>query len=622
MLFDEVIARQRAAFERFHADPHCSTMVLRVDPDLEFVAARFVALLGSTDDPRAATREAPVVFGASAAFIDAARFYREVAAQIHETVAELAKVYAAEDPDLVLPAAPERAAAVDACVEARFAAYLEAVSRGLGNWHETVVFALRFEGDDGGAAAVSFAKLGGYLVAPEVKLVVFDDRQRPRLPALRSVRTRATADAFQPGHGDTLGRLARFVQSDDKRVLGLHCRAHHPDEIRRQLTMLRSRVPALRLHWVEAPFEGRTHFADVVYRGVATGAAVPPEWVPTDDAGSARPRPWPRLPAGLPASIHDLRALTRPEQSMVEAIERAVAADRGLHCVVLRPTGVRSRIEWHAFVAALSAACAHLDTKFIALDVEGVAPLQDAPAVEAPWIVHTFTLETERTPALIEAVLARPDLSPDVRIGHTLMLANFRIGEGEHLAAAELAASAIELAEGSGTVAARSGAWWTLGYALQRAGNLGASRNAFAESCDAALQAGNATDAATALMGMGHTYFLERTWSAAISTYEAARQQWLDAGQVFGECQALIWSAEAYRKAGLHGEAHERFCVVEARYRAMKAPFEEMARGGLADLYERIAANHGDGGRRHEAQAYSRLACQHGSCGPVPDRPA
>ncbi|MBK8233917.1 MAG: tetratricopeptide repeat protein [Deltaproteobacteria bacterium] len=624
MLFDEVIARQKAALEAYFADPTRHTLVLRVEPDLEFVAARFVALLGAHEHADEATTEPPVVFGASAPFTDVAGYYREIAAQIHESVAELAKVYLEEDPDLVLPEAPLLPGGGEACIEAHFAAYLETITRGLGNWHATTVFVLRFETDEprlAHAAAVSLAKLGGYLVMPEVKLVVFDDRGKPRLPALRSVCTRYTADAIQPGRTDLAGRLERFVRSDDKRVLGLHCRGHHPDELRRQLSLLRGRGVATRLHWVEAPFEGRTNFCDLIYRCIATGAQTPPPWV-RGPSGGVQTRAWAPLPEGLPESVHDLRALERPEQSMVELVERVAARQGGgPQCIVVRPTSVHDRALWRTFVAGLVGACARIETKFIVLDVDGVAPFDDAPPVEQAWAQQSFSLETERTGELLAAVLARPDLAPDVRIGHMLMLANFEVGQGQHLQAAERAASAVELAEAHAVDSARSSSWWTLGYALQRAGNTGASRNAFTESCDAALQAANPTDAANALMGIGHTYYLEKQWSAAIATYEAAREQWLDAGQVFGECQALIWSAEAYRKVGLRDDAERRFAQVEAKYRAMKAPFEAMARGGLADLYERMAANHNDAGHRAKAHAYSHLACQHGSCGPVPDRP-
>jgi hypothetical protein len=64
------------------------------------------------------------------------------------------------------------------------------------------------------------------------------------------------------------------------------------------------------------------------------------------------------------------------------------------------------------------------------------------------------------------------------------------------------------------------------------------------------------------------------------------------------------------------------FTEVEQRYRAMRAPFEPMAEGGLADLYERMAANLAGAGRKSQAQAYRELAHRHGSHGPVPDRPA
>ncbi|MBL8946211.1 MAG: hypothetical protein JNK45_23810, partial [Myxococcales bacterium] len=76
------------------------------------------------------------------------------------------------------------------------------------------------------------------------------------------------------------------------------------------------------------------------------------------------------------------------------------------------------------------------------------------------------------------------------------------------------------------------------------------------------------------------------------------------------------------RKAGQHRVAQERFRLAQARFLAMRAPFEAMAEGGLADLYERMAANAADDGARSTADSYRRLARLHGSHGPACDCPA
>ena len=627
MLFDDVVTRQRGALMAFFDDPIRSTLILRVDPDLEFVAARFVACLGNDEAPQVSGREVPIVFGATASFDDPAAYYCEAAAQIHPSIEVVRESYGPEDPDLVLPGPPELRGrpGTDAGPEEAFAAYLESIARGLGNWHDTVVFVLRFEAGDARMIAASLTSLGGCLMTPGLKLVVLDERREPRLPALRSRRTRGTSRAFDPARSDATGRLARFLAHGRERVLGLHLRAHQVDTLRRELADMPRHGVVLRQHWIEAAFEGRTAFAAAVYRAVRDGRGTEPTWLSPTNATLLAPTTAEQRAdgGGLPERLHDARAIDRPEQSLVELIERAAARDGdGGLCVVLRPTSVHDVAQWHAFVHSLSRACVRPDVKFIALDVGGSAPLPDTPALELPWGEHVFTLESERIHASLEAILRRPDLTPEVRVAHLFMLANVRVGQGRLLDGAEHAAEGIVLAEGNSLRAALATGWWTLGYALQRAGEHARARNAFAEATDAALAEGNFVAAANALMGIGHTHYLERSWASALEAYELAREHWLDAGHVFGECQALVWGGEACRKAGQHRVAQERFRLAQARFLAMRAPFEAMAEGGLADLYERMAANAADDGARSTADSYRRLAQLHGSHGPACDCPA
>ena len=339
MLFDEVISGHLRALTAFFADPTRSAMILRVDPDIELLAARFLALLGTRpdddreppgededDEPSDENGDDVISFGASVDFLEPGAFYAEAAAQIGETASKLRDAYVAEGEDVQIPdgLAPARTWSPQPSVEAAFAEYLERIARGLAGYHPTVVFALRIDAmADPRAAALSLARLGGYLVYPGVKLIVFDQRGAPRLPALRSVRTRYTADAYQPAASDPEGRLTRFFASDDKRVLGLWVQERNLEHLTQMLRAVAKRGVPMKPLFVDAPFEDRTHFADLIYRRIATGKAPPPEWAPRELAASGLlGETWP-APTDLPLDIYDLRALDRPESTLVESIERA-----------------------------------------------------------------------------------------------------------------------------------------------------------------------------------------------------------------------------------------------------------------------------------------------------------
>ncbi|HET6582737.1 MAG TPA: hypothetical protein VFG69_04805, partial [Nannocystaceae bacterium] len=346
MLFDDAMHGHAEAMTAFYADPLRSVMVLRVAADLEYVAARFIAQLGCDLGAEGDASDAPLVLGVSADFVDAAAFYREAEAQIAEALAPVREAYAAEDPELVLPdgVARDRAWPPQCSLEARFAEYLECIARGLGNWHETVVLAVRFETIDPERAVPSLSRLAGHLVGRGMKLVLFDDRKAPRLSAIRGLRTRLAMAPFHAREGDGQGRLARFLAAEDNRVLGLAVRERNVRELWGALVALRDRGAPIRPALVEAPFLSRTQFCAEVVRTIASDGSI--------DA----------------LAFHDLRALDRPEATLVELVER-IAARRGpaAPCVALRPTTVRDPAEWATFVVELAAACARVETKFLLL---------------------------------------------------------------------------------------------------------------------------------------------------------------------------------------------------------------------------------------------------------------
>lgn len=636
MLFDDVMQRQVRAMHAFFADRSRSAMILRVDPDLELVAARFLALFGTRPDPPDAAPDdvddAPVdpdapgdeiSFGASADFLEPRSFYIEAAAQIAETVGKLRDAYVSEGEELHLPDGLELARGFPSqpAIEALFAEYLEGVGRGLAGYHSTTAFVLRIDAmPDPRTAAISLARLGGYLVHPCVKLVVLDDRRAPRLPALRSVRTRYTASPYQPAASDVEGRITRFLASDDKRVLGLGIEERHLRHLWDLLSALPRRGVPIVPAYLEASFDDRTHFADLLYQRCATRKPPPPAWASRELARSGLLGETWEAPEGLPPDVYDMRATDFPESTLTELLELAVPGP-ATRCFVIK-ADVQRRADWPTFVRELAGAAVRLDARYLVLDVDGRAGVPEAPPEEYTWVEHEFVLDAQQMHGALELAVKRPDLPVPQRAQFLTLLAGLRTSQGRHPEAAELAAESIELSEQHGLAAETTAGWWTLGRALQRAGNLVYSRNAFSESTNAALANGSTLDAANGLMGVGHTYYLEQNWAQAIETYRVALEHWKNGGQAFGECQAWMWIGEAYRKARVFDLAENAFMTAMDIYQRMRAPFEDAARGGMAEVLERLAGMHRDAGRRALADECHARARAFGSHGPVPDRPS
>lgn len=124
------------------------------------------------------------------------------------------------------------------------------------------------------------------------------------------------------------------------------------------------------------------------------------------------------------------------------------------------------------------------------------------------------------------------------------------------------------------------------------------------------------------MTGIGHTHFKERNWNEAINTYKVAIEHWKNAGQVFGECQAQVWLAEAHRKARAFELAEAELTQVIGRFESMRPPFADIARAGLAEVLERMSALMSDAGKQNLANDYAARAKQCGSVGAVPDEPS
>jgi tetratricopeptide (TPR) repeat protein len=651
MLFDDVMASQVQQLRAFLGDESRNGLLFRVDADLELVAARFLAQFSSqqgneppddTDEPdtegdedappRTAAHEASsegdeglgdeISFGASADFLEAEAFYIEVTKQIAEVVNSIRAAYAEQEEEIHVPEGLvlDRAWPKRAPIEAIFAEYLEGVARGLAGVHSHCLFVLRIDAmPKPEETARSLARLGGYLAHPGAKLIVLDDRTLPRLPELRSVSTRYRLDVYPPREEDVSLWLERFFSNAAARVLGLRIKQADVGQLMEQLKSLPWKHVPVVTRSVDFPFDDRAHYADLAYRQIATGSAPPPEWMSRSLASSSLFGQWSE-PKDLPPNLYDMRALDRPESTLTELLERATPRCE-LRCFVLRAR-VRKREEWDTFVNELTRAAAAADTRYIILDVDEQAPLPAADTSERVWATQEFVLNAEQMQGGLEASVAQPDLPIDTRAQHLSLLSGLRAAQGRHDDAIRLASESIELAETHAKRPEAVAAWWALGRALSRAGRTAEARNAFGESVTGALDLGSTLNAANALMGIGHTHFKEHNWTEAINTYKVAIEHWKNAGQVFGECQAQVWLAEAHRKARALEEAEAELTRVVARFEAMRPPYADIARAGLAEVFERLSALLRDAGKQTQADEYAARAKQCGSVGTVPDEPS
>ncbi|MFV8753833.1 tetratricopeptide repeat protein [Nannocystaceae bacterium ST9] len=622
MFFDELITTHQRLIEAFIAEPALPLMILRTDPDLEMVAARMIALWNQDKDPEGEE----IAFGLSAPFVDAEQFFGAVEAQLIEVIDELAAAFAEAGEELVLPKAMARGRAhPQTRVEVLFAELLEGLARGLGGFHDRVLIAIRFDEIVAIDACVeSLARLSQAIRYPGLKIFVLDSRIEPRLPALELQRARLILDDFSPRTRDMGGALRKVIEHDRQRVVGLRLPIDQVEVLWQLLWDINKRLGVpLRAFYLEAEFRNRLQFADLIYKRLVSGQRPPPDWagdglVHSDVIPELKRKPIEKLPPDL----YDERAVILPEATFTAAIDQALEALGDTHvCLVLRPHRTGELSEWQTFVTQLAACSVSARVTWIVLDVDASAELP-APQVDRfRWIEHEFTMGAPQLEASLEKSLKLPDLPPPLRIQGLLMLGGMWAAKGRLDEGVQLLAEGVDLSADQGSPDQQSASWWSLGNALQRGGALTPARNAYAEALEIAIDADNPVAAANALMSLGHTWFIEREWGQALENYQVARTYWQKVGQTFGVCNASIWMAEAYRHGQHPAEAERLLLEVEATYRAMRAPFEDMAKQGVAETHERMAMLYEQIGQLDKATHYHRSARQLG-CEGVPELPA
>lgn len=622
MFFDELMAEQRRSIEAFLAAPDHPLMILRTDPDLEVVAARMIALWNQDCDPPGEE----IAFGLSAPFRDAEQFYGELEAQLVETIDQVAAAFAEAGEELVLPKAMARGRACPAArVEVLFAELLEGLARGLGGFHDRVLVAIRFDEIAAIDACVeSLARLTQAIRYPGLKLFVLDSRTDPRLPALELQRDRLVLDDFAPRTRDMGGALRKVIAHDRRRVVGLRMTLDQVEQLWHMLWDINERQGlALRAFYLEAEFRTRLQFCDHLYKRLVSGQRPPPGWagdglIHSDAIPELKRKPI----ANLPPDLYDERAVRRPEATFTAALDQALESVGDTHVVlVLRPNRRAELGEWQTFVEQLAACAVSPRVTFLVLDVDGGAALPEAKLDRFTWIEHEFTMGAAQLEAGLGKSLALPDLPAPLRMQALSMLGGMWAAKGRLDEGVQLLAEGVDLSAREGSPDQQSVSWWSLGNALQRAGALQPARNAYAEALELALDNDNPVAAANALMSLGHAWFHEREWGHALENYEVARTYWHKVGQTFGVCNASLWMAEAYRHGQHVGEAERLLLEVEATYKAMQAPFQDMAKQGLAETHERMAMLYDQTGQAQRAEQYHRSARSLG-CQGVPELPA
>jgi tetratricopeptide (TPR) repeat protein len=622
MFFDELMAQHRRSIEAFVADAAHPLMILRTDPDLEVVAARMIALWNQDLDPPGEE----IAFGVSAPFVDAEQFYGTVEAQLIEAIDEVAAAFAEAGEELVLPKAMALGRVYPkASIEVLFAELLEGLARGLGCFHDRVLIAIRFDEIAKIDACVeSLARLSAAIRYPGLKLFVIDSRLEPRLPTLELTRERLILDDFAPRTRDMGGALRHVFEHDRRRVVGLRLPFDHIELLWNLIWDVNKRLGVpLRQFYLEAEFRTRLQFADHIYKRLVSGQNPPPGWAGDGLIHSDVIPELTRKPiANLPPDLYDERAVQRPEATLTAAVEQALESVGDIHVVlVLRPHRSAKVEEWQTFVEQLAACAVSPRVTWIVLDVDGSAPLPEPRVDRFAWIEHPFTIGAVELEQGLSKSLAMPELPTPLRIQGLLMLGGMWASQGRPDEGIQLLAEGVDLSVGEGSPDQQSASWWSLGNALQRAGALQPARNAYAEAVDTAIDAGNPVAAANGLMSLGHAWFLEQQWGQALENYEVARKYWEQVGQTFGVCNASIWMAEAYRHGQRPADAEQLLLEVEATYKSMRAPFEDMAKQGLGETHERMAMLYAQIGDTARADHYHRSARQFG-CEGVPEQPA
>lgn len=600
-MFDDLIAQHRARLRQFLDQPQSRALFLRVDSDVELLIARILADVG-------ADQEHPTLaLGFSGDLADPEQFYPAAAEDVAPFLGELAEALSTEDQEVVFPTGME-AGREGLPVEVRFAAFLEGIARGGAGLYDHTLFVFRFdEVGDAKRAALSLGWLVGAISFPGVKIIVVDDRARPRfVPFTVPVTPRYAVDRQLLVVNDAVYAVRSLAHQRGERVLGVTASAARGRALRETFALPPGPVPGASVFFVGAEVRTRGRFLNGAYEQLLTRVPEPER-------------------AKLPRDIWDLRAMEAPEATFTELVERLLpwlAADGQILVLALAPEGFYAAAAWQALVAALPAAAVSTRVRYLLLDIDQAAPLPPAAPVEVRWEVDEMTLHVAAAEGDLRKLLAKPDLPMPERVQLSMALGSLLATRKELDEGLRLISDAIASSEEIERPDLQMLTWCSMGDALSRGDQNAMARNAYAEGASLALDAGNDPVAARALIGIGNTHFLAGEYADAIGAYSTSYTYAERAGNLFGACQAKSWVAESMRQLGDHARADAVLKEVVALYETLGDPFRDIAREGLAETYQRLSALHKVWGRRADATAWANKARALGRQWPASERPS
>lgn len=526
------VEQQRHGIRRFVEDDATRLLVLRVDPEMERMAAKVVASF--EDDPDAAW----AFFVSSADFETADQYYGALAASILSDFDELNQEPQEQPRNLESPQ-PMLDGATNArySPEIRFTEFLERAARAIRPVFHTTVLVLKADQiSDPIAWRRSIAAMASAIDDPAVKVIVFDSRQKPILDDLLLASDRVSIEALQPSFPEQERAAAEFIVSATRRVMVLLASPHDPN--------------AESISGVRPPLDSEATI------------------VPVDVRAAMRPADYYRAAVlelsrrfgdtGRQASIVELdrafaaRHFAVPIETsfseFAEGLLNLVLPRGGRLVLVFSPTIVHLSEEFRQSLERLGHAASHPRIKYIflwktAARVPGLAPRRYAAATQ------TFYIAPSEIQSGVASKLASATLSPIERMRYTAVLGGFAFSERDYQRAEMLQLEWLQQADENASGSDKANAHYNLGNTYLAREDWSAATEHLTSAVDVALDENMNALAAMAFSNLGLSLYRQQQYSMALDSFLTARGIFKSLQYRPGEVYVLDAMASVYEEA-------------------------------------------------------------------------
>ncbi len=562
--------------------------ILEAPPEMTALAARVVASLEADD------LSEEMIFGYSAPFsegADANAWYEGIAATVEANLDEQRPKL--EEAGVALPVTMglDRWCAAPGVTTAHLVAdYLDRVARLAQRHTRRVMVVLHAEGaapERSIALARAFAAcVGGdrvkvlCLVESATPLAEMGDALAP-LPSSRRLQVEEAAPMLH----DARASIDELVSSPTRRVLAL---TGAPQQVGSALhaPQMNGHDPRVRAVRIAVPCGQPMPFSRAAVQALA---AVRAEHLGDGVHAPAADVADPNLgPEGVLADF-------------AERVARVVCRDDQVMLVAVEPSPLEDASLYGGSMVALAAAAASPRVRWLLLDPSRGGALPVLWERERPVEHARLEVTPDAMEAGLSSRLADPSLPNMERMRFSLALAGFAIGRREFDRALALQDGALGIAQSMNSPADEATALLSVGHTFYVSEQWPDAKTAFTRAAELAMDAERDPLAAQALTNLGHTQLCAGEHAEAETCYRTAGDWFERMGALVQAAHARTWLGESLRRQSRVNEAEETWRAAVEAYDAIGPDFAAATRVGRAEVIERLARLREQVGQRDAA---------------------